>query len=85
MLSTPIAGLLPSARLLLPRAIRETGAGAWNVPPCDATGEGSAWGSPTDTSVPAEVHSKLYGRLTGGLGTSRLSSGYAKTAAHGHL
>jgi hypothetical protein len=38
MLATPTAGLLPSARLLLPRAMREAGAGAWNGPPCDATG-----------------------------------------------
>ena len=38
MLATPTAGLLPSARLLLPRAIREAGAGARNGPPCDATG-----------------------------------------------
>ena len=38
MLATPTVGLLPSARFLLPRAIRERGAGAWNGPPCDATG-----------------------------------------------
>ena len=31
MLATPTAGLLPSARLLLPRAIREIGAEAWNA------------------------------------------------------
>ena len=36
--ATPSAGLLPTARLLLPRAIRKAGAGAWNGPPCDATG-----------------------------------------------
>jgi hypothetical protein len=33
MLATPTAGLLPSARLLLPRAIREAGAGASHGPP----------------------------------------------------
>ena len=38
MLATSTAGLLPSARLLLPRAIHETGAGTWNGPPCDANG-----------------------------------------------
>jgi hypothetical protein len=42
MLATPTVGLLPSARLLLPRAIRETSAGAWDGPPCDATG-GRRW------------------------------------------
>jgi hypothetical protein len=37
MLATPTAGLLPSARLLLLCAIRETGPGAWNEPRKDAT------------------------------------------------
>jgi hypothetical protein len=38
MLATPTGGLLSSARLLLPRAIRETGVGTRNGVPCDATG-----------------------------------------------
>ena len=65
MLATPTAGLLPSARLLLPRAIREAGAGARNGPPRDATGARLCmW-----ASQPVELGQAQPGRST--FGSSR--------------
>ena len=86
MLATPTAGLLPSARLLLLCAIRETGPGAWNEPRKDATRAKFCMWASQDPSIPAEAHSELFKRLTGGLVASGyLPSGDPQTAFQGHL
>jgi hypothetical protein len=68
MLATPTTGLLPSARVLLPRAIcgqaQEPGTGRPATPP----EQGSGWGRPTDEPRPEpgpaqQTHFGVFRRL----------------------
>ena len=89
MLATPTAGLLPSARLLLPRAIREIGAEAWNAALQLHRSKVPHGGVPRTPAFPPKSILSCAGAVNSlatfvGSGYP-IFSGYPKTPVHGHL